>query len=52
MIRALLNLSGGITGRVTALLGWADESALDDGSECIDATTLVRITAGLRVAAA
>jgi hypothetical protein len=52
MIRALLNLTGGITGRVTTWLGRAAESALDDGSECIDATTLERITAGLRVAEA
>jgi hypothetical protein len=34
------------------LLERATESALDDRSECIDATTLERITAGLRVAAA
>lgn len=52
MIRTLLNLSSGITGRVTGLLGRAAEVAIADGSEQIDARTLERINERLRVAAA
>jgi hypothetical protein len=36
MIRSLLELSGGITGKVTALLARAAEAAILDGSEHID----------------
>jgi hypothetical protein len=52
MIRTLLNLSGGITGRVTALLSRAAESAIGDSSERVDVTTLERVSERLRVAAA
>lgn len=52
MIRTLLNLSGGITGRVTALLSRAAESAIGDSSERVDVTTLERVSEHLRVAAA
>jgi Bacterial TniB protein len=52
MIRTLLQLSGGITGRVTSLLGRAAEVAITDSSEQIDVAALERINERLRVAAA
>jgi hypothetical protein len=52
MIRTLLELSGGITGKVTALLARAAEAAILDGSEHIDPMALVRHHERLRSAAA
>lgn len=52
MIRTLLQLSGGITGRVTWLLGRAAESAIDNGSERIEPVMLERVSERFRVAAA
>jgi hypothetical protein len=52
MIRTLLQLSGGITGRVTSLRGRAAEAAITDSSEQIDVAALERINERLRVAAA
>jgi hypothetical protein len=52
MIRSLLKLSGGITGRVTWLLGRAAESAIDDGDERIEQSTLTRVNDTSRVSAA
>jgi replication-associated recombination protein RarA len=52
MIRSLLKLSGGITGRVTWLLGRAAESAIDDGNERIEQSTLTRVNDTFRVSAA
>lgn len=51
MIRTLLDLSGGITGRVTALLSRAAEAAILDGSEQIDGA-LVKQHERVRSAAA
>jgi Bacterial TniB protein len=52
MIRTLLELSGGITGKVTALLARAAEAAILDGSEHIDPVALVKHRKQLRSAAA
>jgi hypothetical protein len=52
MIEALIKQSGGITGRITWLLGRAAEIAIEDGSECIDASCVDRVSAHLRIAAA
>ena len=52
MIRTLLELSGGITGKVTALLARAAEAAILDGSEHIDPVALVKHHERLRSAAA
>jgi hypothetical protein len=52
MIRTLLELSGGITGRVTALLARAAEAAILDGSEQIDPVALAKHHERLRSAAA
>lgn len=52
MIRTLLEFSGGITGRVTALLARAAEAAILDGSEQIDPVALVQHHERLRSAAA
>lgn len=52
MIEALIKQSGGITGRITWLLGRAAESAIEDGSERIDASCIDRVSEHLRIAAA
>jgi hypothetical protein len=52
MIRSLLELSGGITGKVTTLLARAAEAAILDGSEHIDPVALVKHHERLRSAAA
>jgi hypothetical protein len=52
MIRTLLELSGGITGKVTALLARAAEAAILDGSEHIDPLAIVTHHERLRSAAA
>ncbi len=46
MIRTLLELSGGITGKVTALLARAAEAAILDGSEQIDPSRSSNTTNG------
>ena len=52
MIRTLIQHSGGVTGRVTWLLGRAAEIAIDDGSEQIDAIGIERVSERMRIAAA
>lgn len=52
MIRTLLELSGGITGKVTALLARAAEAAILDGSEHIDPVAIVKHHERIRSAAA
>ena len=51
MIQALLTLSDGITGRLTALLGRAAEQAIEDGTEQIDEKGLLAVRERLRTAA-
>ena len=45
----LIKRSDGITGRVTRLLGCAAEIAIQDGSECIDAAVVERVSDRLRI---
>jgi hypothetical protein len=52
MIRTLLDLSGGVTGKVTAMLARAAETAILDGSEQIDPSALIKQHEKLRSAAA
>jgi hypothetical protein len=43
VIRLLLQLSRGVTGKVTGLLGRAAELAISESTECIDAALIERI---------
>ncbi len=52
MIQTLIKHSGGVTGRVTWLLGRAAERAIEEGSERIVQTDIERVSERLRIAAA
>ena len=52
MIHALIQHSGGVTGRVTGLLGRAAEIVIGDGSEQINAASIERVSERMRVVAA
>lgn len=51
MLQTLIKHSGGVTGRITWLIGRAAEMAIEDGSEQINAASLDRVNERQRVVA-